>query len=210
MFRAAAPVLATAADIRRMYDDLGIKELIDLRSSDELRMLPQEVGARGAAGACKPWLAMRQPQLAGALCIIQALPGFPGSRSTAPSFAPALALPAPFTHAHTPLHFTQNFAVFDNISFCKYFRDYVTMRVGDWRRLDGGGRQVAAAAAAQSSAAAAAGTLVVDLAAAKGQRLRARGVCGGLAPSRLGVDPCNGRPLFLFTRSLFPTRCPLP
>ena len=44
VFRAAAPVHATARDIERIYSDLGVKELIDLRSSDELRMLPQEVG----------------------------------------------------------------------------------------------------------------------------------------------------------------------
>ncbi|KAI8463692.1 MAG: protein-tyrosine phosphatase-like protein [Monoraphidium minutum] len=63
IFRAAAPVLATAPDIRRLYGELGVKELIDLRSTDELRTMPQE-----------------------------------------------------------------HFAVFDGISFCKYVRDYVTMR----------------------------------------------------------------------------------
>lgn len=43
VFRAAAPVNATDADVKKLYNDLGVKELIDLRSSDELKMLPQQV-----------------------------------------------------------------------------------------------------------------------------------------------------------------------
>jgi hypothetical protein len=46
VFRAAAPVLATPADVRQLYNDLSVKELIDLRSSDELSNLPDEVRRR--------------------------------------------------------------------------------------------------------------------------------------------------------------------
>jgi hypothetical protein len=50
VFRAAAPVYASDADIKRIYNDLGVRELIDLRSSDELKMLPQEVSGDGGGG----------------------------------------------------------------------------------------------------------------------------------------------------------------
>lgn len=49
VFRAAAPVGASAADVRRLYDELGVRELIDLRSSDELR-----TEAEAADGAVAP------------------------------------------------------------------------------------------------------------------------------------------------------------
>lgn len=45
MLRAAAPVYASAADIKHIYGELGVRELIDLRSSDELKMLASEVRA---------------------------------------------------------------------------------------------------------------------------------------------------------------------
>eukprot|EP00879_Flechtneria_rotunda_P007267 GHRR01007624.1.p1 GENE.GHRR01007624.1~~GHRR01007624.1.p1 ORF type:complete len:314 (+),score=78.04 GHRR01007624.1:841-1782(+) len=38
LYRTAAPVHATSADAKLLYDDLGIRDLIDLRSSDELYM----------------------------------------------------------------------------------------------------------------------------------------------------------------------------
>lgn len=37
VFRTAAPLKATSQDVRRLYNDLGIKDLVDLRSSEELR-----------------------------------------------------------------------------------------------------------------------------------------------------------------------------
>ncbi|GBF91640.1 hypothetical protein Rsub_03944 [Raphidocelis subcapitata] len=42
VFRAAAPVSASERDVRALFTNLGLKELIDLRSTDELRSLPQE------------------------------------------------------------------------------------------------------------------------------------------------------------------------
>jgi len=59
VYRAAAPVSATDADVKRLYNDLAIRELIDLRSTDELKMLPSEVcvcvcgcvGGRGGVAA---------------------------------------------------------------------------------------------------------------------------------------------------------------
>lgn len=42
VFRCAAPVQATDNDIKRLYNQLSIKELIDLRSSDELKTIPKQ------------------------------------------------------------------------------------------------------------------------------------------------------------------------
>lgn len=55
VLRAAAPVCATEADAARLYGPpLGVRELIDLRSSDELRMQQQDAAAAAGLPSSSP------------------------------------------------------------------------------------------------------------------------------------------------------------
>ena len=49
---------ASDADIKRIYNDLAVRELIDLRSTDELRMLPQEVRTEAGLQLRTSWVAV--------------------------------------------------------------------------------------------------------------------------------------------------------